>query len=211
MAEDISYWICSCGKSNLKITKKCGACQKRRPRSWVLYSCLAIISLVVFGIISKIPPQLNTVKKELPVEQRDFLFLISSARDAAGASHNSLAFNEVLKLRDSQLAKFLSVERWTGTIVGIQKIQEKGAISIDIGGTTVLAGVHLSYGLDTLIHPTKNTIYDGLLSLKRGDRVQFSGRFLIYNGSLVEMSYTRSSSILTPEFLFEFSAVKHAP
>ena len=90
-------------------------------------------------------------------------------------------------------------------------MQGKGAVSIDIGGATVLAGVHLSLGLDTLIPPFQYDVYTEMLSLQRGDTVQFSGRFLIHSGRLVEMSYTGSGTILSPEFLFEFSELIRRP
>ena len=90
-------------------------------------------------------------------------------------------------------------------------MQGKGAVSIDIGGATVLAGVHLSLGLDTLIPPSQYDVYTEMLSLQRGDTVQFSGRFLIHSGRLVEMSYTGSGTILSPEFLFEFSELIRRP
>jgi|GEM_PF-2218149 len=211
MAEDVSYWICSCGKSNLKSTKKCAACQKRRPRRWILYGSLAVISLIVIAVISTPPSPPSDDQTGLPVEQRNFLSRIASAQVSAATAPNSLAFNELLDLRDNQLTEISSVEGWSGTVLGIQRMQGKGAVSIDIGGATVLAGVHLTYGLDTLIQPSQSTVYEELLSLRRGDRVQFSGRFLIHNGSLVEMSYTGSGAISTPEFLFEFSAIAPAP
>jgi hypothetical protein len=81
----------------------------------------------------------------------------------------------------------------------------------DIGGVTVLAGVHLSLGLDTLIPPSQSDVYTELLSLQRGDDVIFSGRFLVHSGSLVEMSYTGSGAISAPEFLFEFSELSRRP
>ena len=83
-------------------------------------------------------------------------------------------------------------------------MQGKGGVSIDIGGVTVLAGIHLTYGLDTLVSSSQSAVYSELLSLRRGDRVQFSGRFVIHNGSLGEMSYTGSGAILHPNSYSSF-------
>lgn len=211
MAEDVSYWICSCGKSNLKSIKKCASCQKRHPRRWTLYGLLAIILLIGVVVISTPNPLPKNDEIVLPKEQEWFLSRISSVQEAASATPNSLAFNELINLRDNELTRTSSVEVWSGTVLGIQKMQGKGAVSIDIGGARVLAGVHLTYGLDTLVRPSQSAVYKELLLLRRGDNVQFSGRFSIHNGSLVEMSYTGSGTISTPEFLFEFSAIMSTP
>jgi len=211
MAEDVSYWICSCGKSNLKSVKKCASCQKRRPRRWLLYGGLVVIALVAVAILSSPPESPNETLSGQPESQRAFLSRISAAQDEAANAPNSLAFSELLDLRDSQLTDISVVENWSGTVRGIQRMQGKGGVSIDIGGVTVLAGVHLTYGLDTLVSPSQSAVYSELLSLRRGDHVQFSGRFVIHNGSLVEMSYTGSGAISTPEFLFEFSVIELIP
>lgn len=211
MAEDVSYWICSCGKSNLKSVKKCVSCQKRRPRRWLLYGGLVVTALVTVAILSSPPEPPNETLSEQPDSQRAFLARIATAQDEAANAPNSLAFSDLLDLRDSQLTEISVVENWSGTVRGIQRMQGKGGVSIDIGGVTVLAGVHLTYGLDTLVSPSQSAVYSELLSLRRDDRVQFSGRFVIHNGSLVEMSYTGSGAVSTPEFLFEFSAIELIP
>lgn len=211
MAESVSYWICSCGKSNLKSSRRCTACEKRRPRRWILYSSLAVVGVVAIAVFTPTPPTPTESQSGLSDAQTEFLSRIEAAQESAITAPNSLAFNDLLDLRDNQLAELSSVERWSGTILGIQRMQGKGAVSIDIGGVTVLAGVHLSLGLDTLIPPSQSDVYTELLSLQRGDDVIFSGRFLVHSGSLVEMSYTGSGAISAPEFLFEFSELSRRP
>jgi hypothetical protein len=205
MAEDIFYWICSCGKSNLKSSNRCSTCQKRRSRRWIFYVSVAAISIAAIAIFSSPPPSSNDGRSRLPTTQRDFLYQISEAKKSSKTASNALAFSEILDLRDKQLSDLSAVSGWSGVVLGVQRMQGKGAISIDAGGATVLAGVHLTYGLDTLIPPSKKDIYSVLLKLKDGDAVTFSGRFSVHNGSIVEMSYTGSGSVSEPEFLFEFS------
>lgn len=168
---------------------------------------------MVLGIVllSSPTPTPDETQFALPEAQRDFLSQISSARAESRTVANSLAFSELLDLRNNQLTEISNVEGWFGTILGVQEMQGKGGVSIDLGGTTILAGVHLTYGLDTLVDPSENEIYNELLELRRGDRVQFSGRFVVHRGTLVEMSYTGSGAIETPEFLFEFDAIQRAP
>lgn len=168
---------------------------------------MSLAVAAVIAIVAFLPPSPEEAGSERSAIQRNFLPRIETAQERVSAAPNSLAFHEVLELRDSQLADFSSVEEWSGTVLGVQNMQGKGAISIDIGGAKGLAGIHLTYGLDTLIPPSQGRIYNELLSLQRGDKVQFSGSFSIHNGSLVEMSYTGSGAISTPEFWFQFSAL----
>lgn len=176
-----------------------------------MYGGLVVTALVTVAILSSPPEPPNETLSEQPDSQRAFLARIATAQDEAANAPNSLAFSDLLDLRDSQLTEISVVENWSGTVRGIQRMQGKGGVSIDIGGVTVLAGVHLTYGLDTLVSPSQSAVYSELLSLRRDDRVQFSGRFVIHNGSLVEMSYTGSGAVSTPEFLFEFSAIELIP
>lgn len=207
MAESVSYWICSCGKSNLKSSKKCAGCAKRRPRRWLMYG--AILAAAVVGIAMLSPtqtppdPALN-----LPSAQQDFLSEIETFQAQVSLSPNSLALQELVKFRDAQIANIASPEGWSGVVLGVQSIQGKGGISIDIGGVNLLAGVHLSYGLDTLISPSQSKIYDTLLTLQRGDKVTLSGDFENRNGSVVEMSYTGQAAVSNPEFLFNFRSLE---
>lgn len=207
MAESVSYWICSCGKSNLKSSKKCAGCAKRRPRRWLVYG--AILAAVVLGIAMLSPTQPPSDSAlNLPSAQQDFLSEIEAFQAQVSLSPNSLALQELVKSRDASIANIASPEGWSGVVLGVQSIQGKGGISIDIGGVNLLAGVHLSYGLDTLISPSQSKIYDTLLTLQRGDKVTFSGDFENRNGSVVEMSYTGQAAVSNPEFLFTFRSLE---
>lgn len=210
MAESVSYWICSCGKSNLKSSKKCTGCEKRRPRRWLIYGAVLVASVVGLAMLSPAPNQPEKASN-LPAAQQDFLSEIEAFRSQASLSPNSLALRELIQTRDTQIANIASPERWSGTVLGVQSVQGKGGISIDIGGVNLLAGVHLSYGLETLIPSSQSTVYDTLLSLQRGDKVTFSGDFEIHNGSVVEMSYTGKAAVSNPEFLFTFQSLEPAP
>lgn len=210
MAESVSYWICSCGKSNLKSSKQCSGCKKRRPRRWLVYGTVLVAAVAGLAILSPAPNQPKKASN-LPAAQQEFLSEIEAFRSQVSLSPNSLALRELVKTRDRQIAYTASPEKWSGTVLGVQSVQGKGGISIDIGGVNLLAGVHISYGLDTLIPSTQSTVYDTLLSLRRGDKVTFSGDFEIHNGSVVEMSYTSQAAESNPEFLFTFSSIEPAP
>ena len=105
------------------------------------------------------------------------------------------------------LKDFSNAKDWIGTVVGIEEMQGKGAISINIGGPRIFAGVHLLYGLNTLISKEKQEIYSLLLSSKNGDRVLISGKFVVHNNQLVDLNYTREDSLDSPKFLFDFTSI----
>lgn len=203
MAESVSYWICSCGKANLKSNKKCTICKKGRPRRWLIYAIVLVSAFLVIGMMLPTQRQSETAQK-LPAAQRDFLSEIEKFHSQASSAPNSLALREIIQTRNRQIANSASPQGWSGIVVGVQSVQGKGGISVDIGGVNLLAGVHLSYGLDTLISSSHSAVYNTLLNLRRGDKVTFSGDFELYNGSLVEMSYAGQAAISDPEFLFNF-------
>jgi hypothetical protein len=207
MAESVSYWICSCGRSNLKSVRKCTDCLKRRPRRWIAYGAIMLAVVVGIAMLSAAPHSSETATS-LPLAQQNFLSEMEAFHAQAGRSPNSLALRELVQARDTQIANISSPERWSGIVLGVQSVQGKGGISIDLGGVNLLAGVHISYGLDTLIPSSQSKIYDVLLTLQRGDKVTFSGDFRTHNGSVVEMSYTGQAAVLNPEFLFIFQSLE---
>lgn len=163
-----------------------------------------VAAFVGIAILSPTPPSSKTALN-LPATQQDFLSEIEAFQAQASLAQNSLALQALIKARDAQIANTASSEGWSGVVLGIQSVQGKGGISIDIGGVNLLAGVHLSYGLDTLIPSSQTKIYDALLTLQRGDKVTFSGDFETRNGSVVEMSYT--GAVSNPTFLFIFRSL----
>lgn len=166
-----------------------------------------VAAVVGIAMLSPAPPSSETASS-FPVAQQDFLSEIESFQAHASLSPNSLALQELVKARDAQIANTVSPEGWSGVVLGVQSVQDKGGISIDIGGVNLLAGVHLSYGLDTLIPSSQSKIYGALLTLQRGDKVTFSGDFETRNGSAVEISYTGQAAVSNPEFLFTFRSLE---
>jgi hypothetical protein len=172
----------------------------------LLFLGLPIALLILIAILGQKNSD-DARNSPLAVEQQAFLSIIEQSRTKIYEVPNSLAASEALRLRDTSLAKFANVVGWQGVVLGVQRMQGKGGISIDIGGANVVAGVYLAYELDTLISPDNTRLFTEILNLKRGDRVVFSGRFVKNNGSVVELSYTGAGSVSSPEFLFEFSEI----
>jgi len=207
MAESVSYWICSCGKSNLKGKKNCSSCNKKRPKKWMFYAGGILAFIIILGLLPQSEDIADEAQDNLPASQQSLISLLKKAQTDTSASANTLAVSEIHRARDQKLFSINEIDGWYGTVLGVQKMQGKGGVSIDIGGAKLLAGVHLSYGIDTLIAKSNTKIYQHLLLLKSGDAVVVSGNFATYNSSIVEMSYSSSNAISYPEFLFEFSSI----
>lgn len=172
----------------------------------MLFVVLPIALILLLAILGQKNGD-GAVKNPLAAEQQAFLSIIGQSRTKISEAPNSLAASEELRQRDTSLAEFANIAGWQGVVLGVQKMQGKGGISIDLGGANVVAGVHLAYELDTLISPENAELFAEILNLKRGDLVVFSGRFAQKNGAVVELSYTGAGSVSSPEFLFEFSEI----
>ncbi len=207
MAEHVSYWICSCGKSNLNSVKRCASCGKKRSRKRLYLSAVGVIFFASFVMISLSNNTSNHATEFEQKSQVEFLSVLERAKEDVLQSPNSLLSSEILERRDQDLTQFAGVENWTGTVRGVQRMQGKGAVSIEFNGVQVVAGVHLMLGLDTLVPERSAELYQSLLGLASGDSVQFSGDFAVHEGSVVELSYTGSGSLSAPEFLFSFSKI----
>lgn len=207
MAEQVSYWICKCSKANLQQTRVCVGCgKKRRPWKPIVFGGAVIALLGIAALAPDAPTEIaGTVQ---PSQQEQFLARLKALSGEVTAASNAVASRDRLSARDQELAKAPDVKDWAGAIRGIQPLQGKAGVSIDIGGASVIAGVHLSQGLDTLIAPTQGELYQSISGLSVGDRVTFSGEFAIASGRLVEMSYTGSGSLQDPEFLFQFEKIR---
>lgn len=207
MAESVSYWICSCGKSNLNNTKRCAACQKRKPLSWWVYGSIALAGLLAVALALPSSEQSQPARTGIPQSQQEFLAAVAEARREIAASANPLAASETLSSRDRDLSQHTDVIEWRGAVTGIQRMQGKGAIGVDIGDVELVAGQHLLLGLDTLIPPTQRDLFSQLLAMESGQEVIISGNFVVHDGSLVELSYTGAGSATAPRFLFSFSQI----
>lgn len=207
MAESVSYWICSCGKSNLNAQRRCSACNKRRPLSWPIYGIVAVCLVLLIAIFTPKSDDVGINVTDLPSSQTAFLGAITQARFDIAASPNSLAASRALTMRDVDLSQWRTVSQWRGRVLGVQQMQGKGAFSIDVGGAELVAGVHLMLGFDTLVPPNDHPLFGQVSGLRVGDIVDVSGEFVTHEGALVELSYTGSGSVKSPRFLFEFSEV----
>lgn len=210
MAESASYWVCRCGTANLRSARRCKSCGRRHPVSWKLWAALGAGALVLAGLfVPRVEDE--PAAPILPPEQQLYAAVLSDAAAAALSSPNELAFTEILRSRDrrviSEATKGGHISNWQGAIEGIAQMSNGAGLSIRVDASELVAGVYLFKGLDTLIHPGDD-IYQELLGLREGDRVVFSGQFLIEAGHALDLRYAPGSTPGAPRYLFEFSALK---
>lgn len=209
MVDQKTFWICKCGNSNRKILRKCEDCGRGRPRYilWFSLSCLAI--LLFIGLISSDPENVSDNETQITVEsQSEFLMIHDEARKrfySANELEKAIIAKDILR----SLTKFQFVENWKGKIVGVNEMDGKGALEIDIGNNIRLfAGEHVFKGVSTLIDNQNNVLFNFVRTVESGTLVTFSGSFPLSAGSLVEISYTDSGAIRAPEYLFAFNQIE---
>ncbi len=209
MAEQKTFWICKCGHSNRKTSRKCENCGKRRVRYILWFSLSFLVVLFLISVIARDAVSTPDSKENIKVEpQIDFIKLHDETRkrfSSANELEKSMLAKEMLR----RLAKFETVENWKGKIVGINQMGGKGALEIDIGGNIRLfAGEHVMKGISTLINQQNNALFDFVRTVESGKLVTFSGSFPISSATLVEISYTNDGAMKAPKYLFEFSKLK---
>lgn len=169
-----------------------------------------IASLVLVTVLVPADNEREIPGADQPESQSAFLEIVRRAETEVEQAPNSLAREDALALRDSALARDPNVSNWLGTVLGVQEMLGRGAIVIDANGAEAIAGVHDPHNLDTLISPSEERLYSQILTLQAGDKVVFSGEFVIQDGSLVEISHTQPGATSSPRFLFRFSEITSA-
>ena len=206
MAEQKTFWICKCGNSNRKTLRKCENCGRRRSRFILWFSLSALVGLFLLGLVTSDPVDVSDNENQVIVEsQSEFLTVHDEARKkflSANELEKAIIAEEFL----GSLTKFEFVENWNGKIVGINEMDGKGSLEIDIGNNIrLLAGEHVMKGVSTLIGNQNIALFNFVRTVERGTLVTFSGSFPVSAGSLVEISYTDDGAMRAPEYLFAFS------
>lgn len=209
MAERKTYWICKCGNSNRKTLRKCEDCGRRRSRFILWFSLSALVVLFLLGLITSDPVDVSDNENQIRVEsQSEFLTVHDEARKrfySANELEKAIIAKEILR----NLTKFEFVENWKGKIVGVNEMDGKGALEIDIGSNIRLfAGEHVMKGVSTLIGNQNDALFNFVRTVENGTLVTFSGSFPVSAGSLVEISYTDDGAMRAPKYLFKFNQIE---
>ena len=209
MVDQKTFWICKCGNSNRKTLRKCEDCGRGRRRYILWFSLSCLVILLFIGLISSDPENVSDNETQIRVEsQSEFLMIHDEARKrfySANELEKAIIAKDILR----SLTKFQFVENWKGKIVGINEMDGKGALEIDIGNNIRLfAGEHVIKGVSTLIDNQNDALFNFARTVESGTLVTFSGSFPLSAGSLVEISYTDSGAIRAPEYLFAFNQIE---
>lgn len=152
----------------------------------------------------------------LPPDQYAFHRKIEDYKESYSDAMNDLAKNLLLNKRDSELCSMIgngSVVHWIGLIERIGATGDgDGYIKVklpDSFGVMTSNNLFSDSGMNTLIK-SDSPLFDIVLNLKYGDRIEYSGKFIRKSNEkcLREMSMTNDGSIRYPEFTFRFSEIR---
>lgn len=201
MADEISYWVCSCGKANLNDVKTCASCGKRKP--WRQFFVYAAVGALLCAII--IPLSISPVSKiEKSNPQIAFEEVVRSTARDFGRAPNAVAQHDLITKRDTDLSS--SVSAWIGTVRSVSLMTNGAALEVAIGDATFVAGVWIGAKLDTVIRPT-SSLYSVAIDLKAGDMVRISGIIQKHAGHLAEISYSDNGSAMSPRYIFDYTSI----
>jgi hypothetical protein len=206
VAETTFYWICKCKTANLKENNICKNCGYKRKKI-LLWTVAAIIIIIL--IIANLDYKEN-INVDIPNEQLDFNEVLRLAKTQIGESNNLVAARDYFENRDKDLLAILTpsadIHDWVGTVIAINNMRFKDAISIDIGNAEFIAGVSDNLGINTLIDKNSK-LHEKIKLLKVGDSVVINGKIIAKNNSVVETNTFNLKDINQPKFLFDFNDI----
>jgi hypothetical protein len=153
--------------------------------------------------------------QSLPEQERHFLTIVKRGQDAVRHG-NDVTLVTAKRRRAEEICELLprdlKASKWQGTVseVGTVSGSEAGDLRVAIGDG-VEVKTWTSPGDDkrdhTLVSP-KSPLYDSLAKLRKGEKVTFTGTFAPRPATCVqETSIFAKNGMLTPDFIFRFTAV----
>ncbi len=158
-------------------------------------------------------PRLN-----VPVEQSSLAAVVREYAKAYRDANNELKKSAVRSARRAAIEEALkgirSVTNWTGRLSEMGTTSEGDAyITIKLENSDVEVKTwnnSFSDISDLTLIKHSSALYNNIANFNKGDRVQFSGKFLADKMDFIrEGSLTEEGAMLEPEFLFRFSEVKN--
>lgn len=139
---------------------------------------------------------------------------------AATAIQNEFQQNAVIETWEKalcDLARNATVKDWLGRVYDVHETWDRNAsLNVEIHDRIWLetygsAIAEKENGPSNIKKETE--LYDTVTSLKKGDRIIFSGEFISSKGDykrgcVTERSLTRSGAIREPEFIFRFDRIE---
>lgn len=155
------------------------------------------------------PPQ---PAEKSAANQERFIRAVIEAREVYRKAPHDLAAGAARVIRKQQICAALgsaSVRNWEGTIYDLSSNSDgKGVLTITIGPHVWIKTWNNSLsdiGDNTLLSPS-SPVYAAALSLRKGQKVRFSGSFIPNDTDCVrEGSLTQNGSMTDPEFIMRFT------
>lgn len=178
-------------------------------RVWIPAAVVVTVLVLVWLVSSTGSPA------RVPQQERDFLEIVKRGQTAVREG-NDITLVTAARDRSGGICALLPrdgrVEDWVGTInkVGTVTGGKQGQLSVTVGEDVKLrtwSRESEDTRDHTLVDPNSD-VYRALADLKSGDRIRFDGSFVARGAScLHETSVFAKNGMLTPSFVFQFTAV----
>lgn len=174
---------------------------------------IGAISLIVVAVLLR--PSAPSSQQRIPSSQTTFTAAVTSARSAFQSAPNELSHEAIRKSRKQAICQALldqNASDWIGEISAISTTSSGAAVlSVKLAPNVHVQTWNNAFsdaGSKTLIQPSTQ-LFTSLVPLKKGDTVQFSGKFEVSDKDCVrEQSITLAGSMLAPEFTMKFTEVR---
>jgi hypothetical protein len=159
--------------------------------------------------------ELAATEQLTPTVEKAFIQAVEAGKREYDAGANDMAKGASRPHRKAALCSLFrdsGPANWTGTIADLSSNSDgKGVLAITIAPDVTFKTWSTSLsdiGDHTLIDP-ESAMYRQLVSMKKGDRVIFSGSFLPSDSDCIrEASITQRGSMTDPEFIVRFTQVR---
>ena len=186
----------------------------RRPsrRPWFLGAVGVLLGLVLVATVVR---WISAPDDPLPVQQQRFLAAVAHGAERVREG-NEVTVVEARRERRRAICTLLGdrpVRDWEGTLTDIDTTLggEDGMITVKVGEDAELRTSNPLLAAEderSVIRPGTSA-FSEIADLQDGDRVRFSGRFLAgEDGCFQETSLRARNGMLTPGFVFRFTAVE---
>lgn len=222
----------TCGTEIAKNAKSCPKCGAKNKKGFLLKIILGFIGFIILVVIfapsedekptnaaRTTQPEKQTVsqvasvvkpKEQLSFEKivNEFIVLYKKADNELKKS--AIRTDRKNKLKNSEISH--KITNWIGTLVDLSTNSDgKAYITVRILPDIEIKTWNnaLSDIADNTLIEQSSELYNKLMNMKKGQRVKFSGMFVLSGDDFFkETSMTESGAMESPEFLFKFSDVQ---
>lgn len=160
----------------------------------------------------------DTLTRQQPTQQAEFLRVIERYKAAYDAASNDMARGAVRPQRANAICALIrssEIRDWVGTVKKLSSNGDgKGVLEIALNDHTTVKTWNnaVSDSSDNTLIVPGSAVHNAAVTLRQGQAVTFSGRFIGRGRStdtdcLRESSLTMQGSMTDPEWIFKFTAI----